>query len=1373
MIHYHKRLFMNIKAKCFLFFVLFLFNNFIIEVHALGISRNNIEIFTVNDGLVGNETHSVFKDSDGFIWIATRYGINFYDGYMCRTFKSDFRVPNLLTSNDVKCVAEDKNNQIWFGTTNGINVLNKSTGNFWHHDIKDVYNKCVSCLLVSRNGTVWIGTESGLVSYDATKKIFTLYKGDLAGDLSGKPIKTLLEDKRGDIWIGTWDRGLFRYSSSQKKFFHYPKMNSRNSAHVLYEDKRGNIWVASWDGGLALLQNPYDMENFSWKEFKHDPEDPKSLVDNLVYSIGTDATTGDMWVGSRTGLSVMDVDKIWEGFTNYIADGNIASPLPYGEICSIENDEMGNVWLATVKNGIMMVRRTNNLFENYSPKFDSGNTITSSVNALYVDEWNNIWCGLTSQGFTYMTRNDNTFHRFSEIPEFKEIQFMASVNCFMKRKAGNELWIGTYGDGLFIYEKGEPVKCFNTWNSSFIKDNSIMTLFEDQNGNVWFGCKAGLSVLLANGKSYIYNNFKIDGHDYTISTVNSICQDKEGRIWLSTYEDGLVCLSGDLIHPDKLEKKAYAQWNGKLPTSSIFSLFYDSKNRLWVGTINCGLLRYDSSTDSFVEAGIYSHFLSDRIMSINEDDLGNLWLSTGSGLACFNPDNPKADVKLFSSANGLINMEYMPNSSFFLNGYMYFGGNSGFSVFMPSSLMNKKKESSLFFTDFRFGGKSIYDMLPDERSLFIDKLPFKSEKITVPSDCNVLTIEFSSLMYSSPRQARYAYILEGVDKDWQYTTIGHNSVSYSNLPSGTYKFRLRAANENGVWSGEGKTLMVSVLAPWYNTWIARILYILIFLVIALYFVFTLRRQYKLKRSLYYKTLERESADKLSHAKMQFFTNITHELLTPLTIISASIDELKAQYPNGTELYEAMTYNVNRLLRLLQQILDFRKAETGNLRLKVRYGEIMSFISKCTEEFIPLMKRNKLDFKVNVNPEILYGYFDSDKVEKILYNLISNAAKYNKEGGYVYLDINRLDNMFITITVRDNGRGMSKKEQKHVFRRFYDGEHPNNDVKGNGIGLSLTYDIVKLYSGEITFVSEEGKGTEFKVKLPISRDCFLENDIVDDDSLKRISDIKDVDIDTKEESINETDDNVPTILIVEDNEELLTLMKRLLSKEYNVLVATNGKEGIDMVKSNYVNMIISDVMMPEMNGMVFCKYIKDSIDYCHIPVILLTALTKDEDKVQAYESGADAYITKPFDMMVLRSRIKNLLRVVERNARNFQKSFSVDEQEGMMSIDETLMQKIIECIKKHLDDPEFDQQQLFEEVGVSKSTLYRKLKTLTGLSPSSLIRKYRLETARKIIEKNKHIRVSELAYSVGFNDPKYFSTIFKKEYGKLPSEIQNE
>ena len=521
-------------------------------------------------------------------------------------------------------------------------------------------------------------------------------------------------------------------------------------------------------------------------------------------------------------------------------------------------------------------------------------------------------------------------------------------------------------------------------------------------------------------------------------------------------------------------------------------------------------------------------------------------------------------------------------------------------------------------------------------------------------------------------------------------------------------------------------------------------------------------------------MEKAKAEELNHAKLQFFTNITHELLTPLTIISATVDELKTQAPSHNDLYTVMNSNIQRLIRLLQQILEFRKAETGNLKLRVSPGDLAAFVRTGTESFKPLVKKRKIHFSLLCDPESIVGYFDIDKLDKIMYNLLSNAAKYNKEDGFIQvtLSYDEEDREFVLLRVKDNGKGISREKQATLFKRFYEGDYRKFNTIGTGIGLSLTKDLVTLHGGTISVESEVDHGTEFIVRIPIERSYYDEEQI-DDEVISLRQTAIDYE-DTPEDVIAEVQElatKANSILLVEDNEELLNLMTKLLGREYNVFTAENGKEGIIVLENEDVDLIVSDIMMPEMDGIEFCKYVKGHLEISHIPVILLTAKNKEEDRAEAYEIGADAFISKPFNLTVLHARIRNLLKYKARMAHDFKNQIVFEVKDlNYTSLDEDFIQRAINCVNNHLEDPNFDQAQFADEMLTSKSTLYKKLKSLAGLNTSSFIRNVRLKAACRIMEeKGINIRVSELAYAVGFNDPKYFSSCFKKEFGMLPSE----
>lgn len=730
-------------------------------------------------------------------------------------------------------------------------------------------------------------------------------------------------------------------------------------------------------------------------------------------------------------------------------------------------------------------------------------------------------------------------------------------------------------------------------------------------------------------------------------------------------------------------------------------------------------------------------------------------------------------TRIYTSADGLQD-NFIVNSSCSRNGELFFGGHKGYNSFFPDKMEIPSQETNFLITDIKIFNHSFSNLPVELQQKISPVMPTYTSKIELPHKYNNFSIEFAALTYKNPELNRYAYRLQNFDRDWQYTDADRRFAYYNNLPSGTYTFQLKATNENGEWSGYVRELTVVVLPPFWATWWAYLLYVIIVSVIGVSIYRTAKNRILLRNALRLREIEKAKAEELNHAKLQFFTNITHELLTPLTIISATVDELKTQAPSHNDLYTVMNSNIQRLIRLLQQILEFRKAETGNLKLRVSPGDIAAFVKNAAESFQPLVKKRKIHFSFLCDPESMIGYFDMDKLDKILYNLLSNAAKYNKEDGFIQVSLSydETDKDFILLKIKDNGKGISKEKQKNLFKRFYEGDYRKFNTIGTGIGLSLTKDLVELHGGTISVESEVDHGTEFMVRIPIERSYYDEEQI-DDEAISLMQNPvnyedtqEDADVETQEVTIKAN-----TILLVEDNGELLHLMTKLLSREYNVFTAQNGKEGIAVLEKEDVDLIVSDVMMPEMDGIEFCKYVKGHLEMSHIPMILLTAKNKEEDRAEAYEIGADAFISKPFNLTVLHARIRNLLKYKERMARDFKNQIVFEVKDlNYTSLDEDFIQRAIHCVNNHLEDPNFDQAQFADEMRTSKSTLYKKLKSLAGLNTSSFIRNVRLKAACRIMEeKGTNVRVSELAYAVGFNDPKYFSSCFKKEFDMLPSE----
>lgn len=1321
------------------------------------------------------EVQKVYQDRDGFMWFATRYGLFQYDGYEATLYKSNLYSPGLLTNNNILCLDDDDEHHIWIGTQEGLNVLNKRSGKIRKYQYPSLPNDIVSCLLVTRNNTVWVGTDHGLCRYVAERDTFVLYADKhTRGVLNQTTIKSLYEDSEGDVWIGTWSSGLYRYSPATNRFYAYPKINDRNSAHVIYEDCNKNIWIGSWARGLFKLQNPKDMRRVSYISYARKVGDENSLSDDVIYDISEDLRTHTLWVGTRMGLSIMNHHKPGS-FTNYKSKSSTCH-IPCDEINSINRDRSGNMWIGSIGGGVLMADTHQPLFIRHGLDLPLKETPAISVRALFVDAERNIWMGIGTYDLACQEYATGRLILHSHIPEFSEIASVPTVYAIMQRKKNKEIWFGTYDGGVFIYRKGEKVKQLYPYNCDFLTSSCISALYEDKEGNCWVGTRGGLGVSMANGKSYKFSTMKFgDSLSADWIFVRDIIEDTDQSMWLATANYGIIHITGDIHRPSTFKYQDHSFRNQNLLTNTVLCLHLDRLGRLWAGTEGGGLYLYNRQKQTFEGKSREYNIPGDMVGSIEEDKRGNLWLGTNAGLVKLSVQTGSKEsptVCVYTAADGLQDDFFIAQSSCNWNGELFFGGYKGYNSFFPDDMEEPQREVPFLITDIKIFNRSLSVLPPDIREQISPVMPSFTEKIELPSSYNNFSIEFAALTYNNPEQNQYAYQLKGFDKDWQYTDAKRRFAYYNNLKSGTYKFQLKATNENGMWSGTIRELTVVVLPPFWTTWWAYMIYVLLATLIGYCLYRTAKNRILLRNELRLRGLEKAKSEELNHAKLQFFTNITHELLTPLTIISATVDELKIQTPEQSDLYAVMSRNIGRLIRLLQQILEFRKAETGNLKLRVSPGDIAAFVKNEAESFRPLIKKRKIHFSVLCDPDSIIGYFDMDKLDKIIYNLLSNAAKYNREGGYIQMTFSYAeDKDFVSLRIKDNGKGISEERQKTLFQRFYEGDYRKFNTIGTGIGLSLTKDLVELYEGTIIVKSELDKGTEFIVTLPIDRSYFQEEQ-VDDETILPIQNSMGYEESGREENRGTSlEKKERTILVVEDNEELLQLMVKLLQRDYNILVAENGKEAIVVLENEDIDLIVSDVMMPEMNGIDFCRYVKNNLGISHTPVILLTAKNKEEDRAEAYEVGADAFISKPFNLPVLHARIRNLLRYKERMAHDFKNQLVFEVKDlNYTSLDEDFMQRAIACVNNHLNDCDFDQTQFVEEMNTSKSTLYKKLKSLTGLNTSAFIRNVRLKAACQVMEeKGTNIRVSELAYAIGFNDPKYFSSCFKKEFNMLPSE----
>lgn len=1314
-----------------------------------------------------NEVRKLYQDSEGYIWISTYNGLLRYDGYSIVMYKPDGVNHGHSIDSFVNVVTEDKNNNLWIGTHNGLYVLHKVTDEI-EKIVSPVLQVCnVEAILFSRNGDLWVGGNKGLFHRKAGEQSF---KQEQEVD-----VKSIMEDSRGHIWIGTWEQGLLRYDPDKQKYYTYSGINPNNSSHVLFQDEAENIWVGTWRYGLVKLVNAYDMDHFSFRTYKHIDGDDHSLLDNIIYSIAQDRTSKKIWIGSRSGVSIMESDEANGSFTNF-KPGNRQSDLPFNEVNSLMCSNDGLMWVGMLGGGVCTVNTGKSRF-NYDPlECMREYCPTSSVRSVFQGDNGLIWMGIMGYGLVCYDKEKQIITPYKNHSVLKSMNYTSTVNDILYRKRTGELCFATWDDGIWFYdEKAGKAHVLNAQTHPELNDICIYSLLEDTHGNLWIGTRSGVYVL--NTKQELHSlDELLPGTNQVLPQISifKMVEDKEGFIWIATSNKGVwrVDTSGE-----KYDVKFYSPTTNSLSTVGAMSICVDGHNRVWVGTNGNGLDLYDRKEDRF-KSVLNNYFLSgDVVFSMLEDDDHTLWLTTNSEMYHIDMplDGSEPHVRTYTVDDGLQDHIFNRNSCFKTKeNELFFGGFRGLNSFIPPGNVQNSVSSPVVITDIKIHNLSLRNLpYEEQKDLSGNKAIDFIESLTLSYRENNFSIDFSILNYINPELNRYLYKLEGYDKSWVSVGAGRRFAYYNNLPAGTYTFCVKGANQNGVWSPDIRRLQITILPPPWLSWWAYCMYALALVALAGYAYRIVRNRIRMKQAIEMGKIERQKMEEINHAKLQFFTNITHELLTPLSIISASVDELKQELPISSQVCGVISNNTSRLVRLIQQILEFRKVEHGKLRLKVSQGNISLFLKKSVSAFIPLVKKQKLSIHFEGKEEYS-GSFDVDKLDKIAYNLLSNAAKYTPEGGAITIrqQYDEVKGRF-TFSVNNQGEVITKEKQEHLFERFYEGEYRKFHTIGTGIGLSLTKDLVLLHHGTIQVFSNKEEGNTFVVEIPLSLSSYSPDEI--DESTENVD--YPVLVPSEEEgedeqcvSIAGEEADMPVILLVEDNDELLALMIRLLQGKYHILKAGNGVEALALLETEEIDLIVSDIMMPEMDGIELCRQVKTRFETCHIPLILLTAKTSDEDLVTGYESGADGYICKPLRLSVLFAKIDNLLKKQKRMGVDFRKQLVFEAKElNYTSLDETFIQKAIDCVNAHLSDCAFEHAQFMAEMGMARTTLADKLKLLTGLTPSAFISNVRLQAACRLIDEKKKIRITDLAYAVGFNDPKYFSSCFKKKFGFSPTE----
>lgn len=955
------------------------------------------------------------------------------------------------------------------------------------------------------------------------------------------------------------------------------------------------------------------------------------------------------------------------------------------------------------------------------------------------------------------------------------------------KRSNDEIWFAVNNYGVIIKPKEKEAFCLDNTNTNYIKENFVNAVFESKDKTMWIGSRNGMSIVYPDNTGY-FLTMKEGKKDFSSCDIRNICQDRQGNIWVSTDNEGIIRISGKTRNIRSLKYRQYCPKNGKYAINDAQKCMEDNQGRLWAISNSGGLFLYNKVEDRFEYQNRKLHLPDDQTFSVEGDASGNIWVALNKALAYITWKNQESDhlrnITYFTQEDGLGEIKFSADASYQFGKEIFFGTRAGFFSFPPSAMtkMKNHRNCKLVITDLIIDDVPFAQLDSVLKSDISEEMPHYTKRISIPSNVKKFDIEFSLLTYGNTRKNSYAYQLEGYDEDWQYSKQDEHKATFQNLNAGTYKLHLKANDGYGKWQELPYTITIKVLPPWYASRLAFMLYILMLIG----GIFATARWYK------------ERVKTRNSLQMGvILTNITHELLTPLTVISATIYKLKAMAPQYEEDYMVMDNNINRTTRLLRQILEVRKSQAGQLHLLVSRRNLISFIEEACENIRPMAEHQQVTLFLEKPKAEGMAWFDADKMDKIIYNLLSNAIKYNKVGGKIDVSLS-LSKEQAVITIADNGIGMSKEKMKHLYTRFFDGDYRKQNMPGTGIGLSLTHDLVKLHHGNIQCESQEGEGTTFTITLPIRKSAYAPDEIDNSDKPNAVNQeaIRQASQETEQESQPASEDkpklapvrqsifirkNASKILVVEDNEELLALMLQVLSKNYHVFTAKNGKQAINIIMKEKLDLVVSDVMMPIMDGIELTKQLKSDKSFWQLPIILLTAKNKEEDKTEAYAVGADAYITKPFKFEELEVRINALLANRKKMIEKIQAEVSLQnstESETQAALhlsnpDQAFITRATEVLMQHLADGDYNREAFAKDMAMGESTLYNKVKATTGQTVIAFITSIRLKEAQRIIRSNPDILISEVATQVGFNTPKYFSKCFKKKFGVFPKEYAEQ
>ena len=1298
--------------------------------------------------------NSIYQDEFGIIWIGTRYGLNMYDGNKIQVFKHVTRDKNSLFGNNIQTVCGDKKGNIYLQCRSGLVVYD-----LVYRKMTTVCQNDVSTISYGIN-SLWVCSNTSIFEYDKTSNMLKVYaKLDIHNDR----ISCIKESTTGQLYIGTRLYGLLVMDKNKRVITSIPNIDVVS----LFEDSKQSIWVSTRQKGLYIIERNNQIIHLT-----NNPSNPNSLPYNFVRSVCED-DFGNYWIGTYNGLCEYNVSQ--NKFTLYNHSESRPYSLGSSSIWCLLKDKQGTIWIGSYFGGIDYFNPEYSFFKFYNVDNGINHSLSNPIaGKMLEDKQNNLWIGTEGGGLNYLNRKTGLITVYNNLPTNNGIA-ANNIKSLWLDNSTNNLWIGTHIEGLYcmnLNNKHTSVFRNDPNNPSSLKDDYIRGIIPYKN-KLYLATHNSVVVFdLATQKS----SFLIDNNKYGLENkqIWEIMLDREQRLWFSTSSN---VYRYDFIQK-KLKKYQYIETDSQSISSTYLNTFYqDSKGRIWIGSAGSGLDLYNPKTDNFRSFNSSnSGIIDDYILDIKESLSGYLLIATNKGFSYFDIENNKF--------YNFVNQSVFPITSInegglyvTKDGEIFIGGTNGLFSFHENMLNIQPKTFNIIITDLYINNNLIE---PTEKGI-LKKAISLSDRISLKHNQNAITIEYTCTNYIKANQEEIEYTLKGFDKTWIKSNDRH-LITYTNLNPGIYTLRIKA-NQKGVDIAE-TDLDIVIRPPFYATWYAYLFYFLLVITIAYIIVRVYTSSIRLKVSLDYEKKEKEQIEWLNQSKLRFFTNISHEFRTPLTLIISQIELLLQSTSIQNSLYSRMLSihkNAHRMGKLINELLDFRKQEQGFLLIKVSNQDIIKFLNEIVLTFNEYADHRRITLSFHHDEPNISLWFDINQMEKVFYNLLSNAFKFTPDGGEISILVHVQNNM-VKIIVSDSGPGIDEKDREKIFDRFYQAEngYSNNTTSaGTGIGLALAKGIVDLHHGDIFTENKHEGGSNFIVLLPLSDDFYTADQKT---TVNQLANNAETAYSTHDEKfVNEIiesqrliSDKRYSILLVEDSPDLLDLLVQIFSSIYEVRTAINGKDALEKAKLNQPDIIVSDVMMPEMSGIEMCSKIKLNLETCHIPVVLLTARTAIEYTIEGYRTGADDYLTKPFDTRLLIARCNNLVNNRKQLQAKFSKQADVDVNiVATNSLDQKFLTRAVQIVEKTLDNSDFDVNVFASEMMMGRTAFFQKLKGITGQTPNEFIISIRLKKSLKLLSEEQELSITDIVYQLGFSSPSYFTKCFREVFGVTPAKYRKD